>query len=116
MAELRDELLFKQPESRDRGDCPICCLPLPIDPQKSVLSACCSKTICNGCNYANQVRQRGFVIPQKPSCAFCREPLPKTNEEVDAMTMKRVEKNDPLAMMQMAQRHRNNTQDERRDF
>eukprot|EP00985_Skeletonema_marinoi_P030096 scaffold30504_cov80-Skeletonema_marinoi.AAC.1 len=27
-AELRDEILFKQPESSDLGDCPICFLPL----------------------------------------------------------------------------------------
>jgi hypothetical protein len=33
MAELRDELLFKQPESISLGDCPICCLPLPLDPK-----------------------------------------------------------------------------------
>ena len=106
MAEMRDELLFKQPESSDRGDCPICCLPLPLDPQKSGfgLSACCSKMICQGCNYADQIRQRGLVIPQKPSCAFCREPVPETDEEVDAMTMKRVEKNDPEAMWQMGAR------------
>ena len=30
-AEIRDELLFKQPESNHLGDCPICCLPLAID-------------------------------------------------------------------------------------
>ena len=30
-AELKDEILFKQPESSHLGDCPICCLPLPID-------------------------------------------------------------------------------------
>ena len=29
-AELRDELLFKQPESSHVGDCPICCLPLSL--------------------------------------------------------------------------------------
>ena len=31
-AELKDENLFKQPESSHYGDCPICCLPLPIEP------------------------------------------------------------------------------------
>ena len=36
-AELRDELLFKQPESNHKGDCPICFWPLPIDPQKTNL-------------------------------------------------------------------------------
>ena len=104
MAELRDELLFKQPESSSLGDCPICCLPLPIDSQKSVLMTCCSKTICNGCDYANQARQRGLLIPQEPSCAFCREPIATTEEEYDAMLMKRIEKNDPVAMWQMGGR------------
>ena len=98
MTELRDKLLFKQPESSSWGDCPICCLPLPIDPKKSTLMGCCSKLICQGCDYANQIRQCGLLIPQEPSCAFCREPLPKTDEEANAMTMKRVEKNDPVAM------------------
>ena len=97
MAELREEILFKQPVSCDRGDCPICCLPLP-------LMGCCNKTICDGCNYANQKRQYGMVIPQKPSCAFCREPLPKTDEEIKAMLMIRVEKNDPVAMRHMGGR------------
>jgi TPR repeat protein len=101
MAELRDELLFKQPESSWLGDCPICCLPLPLDSQKSALMGCCSKTICKGCSHANQIRQRGLETPQEPSCAFCREPLPKTIKEFDAMIMKRVEKNDPVAMQQM---------------
>jgi hypothetical protein len=98
---MRDELLFKQPESNWLGDCPICCLPLPLDPQKSSLIACCSKMICKGCDYANQIRQLGLLIPQKPSCAFCREPVPKTEEEFDAMLMKRVEKKVPFAMTQM---------------
>ena len=31
VAELRDEILFKQPESSCFGDCPICCLPISID-------------------------------------------------------------------------------------
>jgi hypothetical protein len=106
MAELRDKILFRQPESSFWGDCPICCLPLPIDLKKSGLMTCCSKTICQGCNYANQIRQLGLVTPQKPSCAFCREPVPKI-EEVDAMLMKRVETNDPVAMWQMGgKRHR----------
>ena len=38
-AELEDEILFKQPESSNFGDCPICCLPLPLDPQKYILTS-----------------------------------------------------------------------------
>ena len=30
-AELRDEILFRQPESTHKGDCPICFLALPLD-------------------------------------------------------------------------------------
>jgi hypothetical protein len=100
MAELRDEILFRQPESSNLGDCPICCLPIPLDAQKSTLMACCSKMICDGCLHADKLRQFGLETPQQPSCAFCREPLPKTEEEVDAMVMRRVEKNDPVAMRQ----------------
>eukprot|EP00985_Skeletonema_marinoi_P003285 scaffold1372_cov79-Skeletonema_marinoi.AAC.2 len=36
-AELRDEILFKQPEISHRGGCPICCLPLPIDATESTI-------------------------------------------------------------------------------
>eukprot|EP00984_Skeletonema_dohrnii_P003600 scaffold1220_cov104-Skeletonema_dohrnii-CCMP3373.AAC.5 len=56
-AELRDELLFKQPESSYLGDCPICLLPLSLDNDNSTLMSCCCKTICNGCNVANQMRE-----------------------------------------------------------
>ena len=35
--ELRDEILFKQPESTHVGDCPICCLPIPIDQSKNLI-------------------------------------------------------------------------------
>ena len=52
-AELRDELLFKQPESTHLGDCPICSLPLSVDPMKSIIYTCCSKLICKGCDHAN---------------------------------------------------------------
>ena len=54
-AELRDELLFSQPESSHIGDCPICCLPMPLDDYKSMIYTCCSKTICVGCSFANDM-------------------------------------------------------------
>ena len=34
-AELRDEILFRQPESTHLGDCPICYVPLPIEDGKN---------------------------------------------------------------------------------
>eukprot|EP00986_Skeletonema_menzelii_P008924 scaffold3926_cov126-Skeletonema_menzelii.AAC.5 len=98
-AELQDEILFKQPESSHYGDCPICCLPLPIDGQKSILMSCCGKSICNGCDIADQKRQFEGRLQRK--CPFCRKAVPKTDEECIEQLMKRIEANDPVAMCQM---------------
>ena len=95
-AELHDEILFKQPESTHRGDCPICCLPLSIDVKKSTLMSCCSKYICDGCNLANQKRE--FEARLQRKCPFCRKAMPETDEEFNKQLMKRVEANDPFAM------------------
>ena len=96
-AKLRDELLFKQPESTHMGDCPICSLPLPLVMKKSSMCYSCSKVICDGCNRANQIRE--MEIRREKSCAFCRNPFPKTDEEYDKYLMKRIEANDPVAIV-----------------
>ena len=95
-AELRDELLFKQPESSCLGDCPICTLPLPLDTDKFSSTTCCSKNICNGCVIANA--KRAMEMRLQRACPFCREPTPSTREEANRLKMKRVEANDPNAM------------------
>ena len=100
-AELRDELLFKQPESTHLGDCPICSLPLPLDTSK--LMPCCSKTICNGCFCANVRRELEGNL--KTTCPFCRKPTPKTDEEANRLKMKRIEANDPVALCQWGLKH-----------
>ncbi|KAK1741603.1 Sel1-like repeat family protein [Skeletonema marinoi] len=94
-AELHDEILFKQPESSHLGDCPICCLPLSLVPKTCIMMACCSKMICNGCDYASVIRK----IDDK--CPFCRHPTPENEEETDKDLMKRVEANDPVAVRNM---------------
>eukprot|EP00985_Skeletonema_marinoi_P007539 scaffold3316_cov94-Skeletonema_marinoi.AAC.22 len=99
-AELRDELLFKQPESTHHGDCPICCLPMPIGGKYSSMMACCSKIICNGCVHANQRRELEGNLQQR--CPFCRHPTLKTDKEYEMQIMKRVEANDPFATFQIA--------------
>ncbi len=99
VAELKDEILFKQPESSCFGDCPICCLPLPIDNKKSILYACCSKVICKGCVGANLKRVAEERL--EPKCPFCRKAPPKTNEEENEQKRKRIEANDPVAICQM---------------
>ena len=105
-AELRDEILFRQPESTHVGDCPICCLPLPIEIVccKSKLQTCCSKVICKGCFYANDLRQIEQSLDR--TCPFCRHPtVTATEEEENKMILKRVEANDPVAIAQVGRRH-----------
>ena len=96
LAELRDRDLFTPPEGSHLGDCPICCLPLPLDSSKSMFASCCSKSICMGCNIANQKRE--FEAGLQRRCAFCREPAPKSLQEADKRIMKRIKENDPAAL------------------
>jgi len=86
MAELRDELLFKQPESSHFGDCPICFVPLSIDINMSALSSCCGVFICDGCSYANQMKDARSK--RDPVCPFCRQPYASSNAEAERNAMK----------------------------
>ena len=96
-AELRDEILFKQPESSHLGDCPICCLPLSIYPKKSVSHDCCSTTVCNGCIFANTKREMNARLNH--TCPFCRDSIVDANG--NQKMMKRIQANDPIAMRKM---------------
>src|SRR6056300_701498 len=104
MAEIRDNELFTQPEESCYGECPICCLPLPLDLQKSNMMPCCSQLICLGCLYANQIREIEAGLEQR--CAFCREPMAQSREEYDKRIMKRIKRNDPSAMCEVGKRRR----------
>eukprot|EP00984_Skeletonema_dohrnii_P001166 scaffold358_cov95-Skeletonema_dohrnii-CCMP3373.AAC.2 len=98
-AELHDEILFRQPESSYRGDCPICCLPISLDNDKSIMMTCCSKKICDGCVHSYGMRI--FQEKLEPTCPFCRHPAPESKDEEEQNIMKRVKANDPAAMVQM---------------
>ena len=76
------------------GDCPICYLPLPLDPDESNIRTCCSKMICNGCAYADALRQAERMLQH--TCPFCRTAV--THEDKDKRLRKRIEANDPVAM------------------
>ena len=97
-AELHDNKLYRQPERSHRGECPLCFLPMPLDPKKSTFYYCCSKTICDGCYYAN-VKSNGL-----DRCPFCREPAPNNAEESNKRMMKRIKANDPAAIREMGAR------------
>ncbi len=103
-AELRDDKLFTQPDESFLGECPICCLPLPIDLNKSGVNSCCCKWICNGCKLANKKRE--WEQGLEPRCVYCREPMPKTQEEADQNFMKRAKANDPIALFNMGSKCR----------
>jgi tetratricopeptide (TPR) repeat protein len=99
LAELLDDRLFRQPDVIHHGECPICCLALPLDEEKSFMNSCCCKYICDGCCHAN--KQREAEQRQENKCPYCREPLPTSQEEMDQNLMKRVKANDPVAMFKM---------------
>ena len=98
-AEIRDDELLKQPDESHLGECPICCLPLPLDVSKWTMNSCCCKRICNGCDHANQKRET--LQGLDPKCPYCRELMPKTDEEIDQNYTKRIKANDPAALFHM---------------
>ena len=102
-AELRDELLFKQPESSHNGDCPICLLPLPLDTDQCTISTCCSKVVCDGCKVANANREEEENL--KRVCPFCRTPRPSTQAEFDRNKNRRMKANDPVAIREKGKRY-----------
>ena len=101
--ELRDRDLFEQPDESHLGECPICCLPMPLDAQKSTFMGCCSKLLCNGCRFTNEKHEHEVGLKRR--CPYCREPVPDTDEEHDKRVMKRIKKNDPAAMREMGKKH-----------
>ena len=98
-AELHDEALFKEHPPTD--DCPICLLPLPLDPGQATFQSCCGKIICNGCIVAmiEEARERRGKIGL---CAFCRTPAPVSDEEEVKRTKKLVEAGNADAFYQLA--------------
>ena len=91
---VRDEILFRQPESSHLGDCHICFLPMPLDAKKSTRASCCSKLLCVGCMHADFLRH--IKERQEPKCPFCRTKVEDSKEEVK----KRLEANDPVALVE----------------
>jgi len=93
-AELQDEKLFKQPPPLD--DCPICFLRMPLAPLVQVYMPCCGKLICQGCIHAVERNKKIANL-----CPFCRTP-PHTNDDVAERYLKRMEKNDAIAIRNFA--------------
>ena len=96
MAEIRDDRLFQQPDESHWGECPLCCLPLPLDSNKLSFHTCCCKIICQGCEYADFLRARQEGLDSR--CAFCREPMQKNKAKTEKNWMDRIKANDPVAI------------------
>ena len=97
-AELHDKTLFTQPSETHLGERPLCFLPMPLDPPKSIFWSCCSETICKGCLYAHVVSSK-YDMAKARSCPFCREPA--DDDENNKRMMVRIKANDPAALSQM---------------
>jgi tetratricopeptide (TPR) repeat protein len=102
MAEMRHDKLFEQPDECHLGECPICCLPMPLGVDKWSTNSCCCKRLCNGCTYANAIREIEAGLEQR--CAFCREPMPRSKEEVNHNSVVRAEANDPVALTDLGRK------------
>ena len=112
VALLRDEVVFRQPESNHLGDCPICCLPMPLptnvsDYRDRVFTLeCCCKVICHGCFFASTIAsaQRDFDARRqpRPGCPFCRKPMFQSEEQKYENYVERAKVNDPIALREIA--------------
>mmetsp|Transcript_2859 Transcript_2859/g.4194 ORF Transcript_2859/g.4194 Transcript_2859/m.4194 type:complete len:136 (+) Transcript_2859:115-522(+) len=62
----------------------------------------CSKMICDGCAYANYLRQLRQRLPSV--CPFCRHPVRATDED-HKNNLKRAAANDPAALHNIGSKH-----------
>ena len=101
MAEMRDEILFKQPEGTHCGDCQICCLPMSISfgaksiGANPVSTACCCNFLCKGCQVAMLIRE---TPGRRMTCPFCRGPIPNSMAEAELYEKGRIAVDDPHAI------------------
>jgi hypothetical protein len=97
-----------------REECPICMRALPIHTMLHKYFACCGKMICGGCELQHKRKSRERATergqsPARPTCAFCRTPMPNSDEEIVARVRKRVKLNDPRALLNLASKYAHGT-------
>ena len=80
-----------------REECPICMHVLPICTGLQAYFACCGKIFCTACDVHHQTKSGG-----RPTCPFCRTPLPESDEKYLEHLRKRIELKDPKALFSMA--------------
>ncbi|EJK58282.1 hypothetical protein THAOC_21610 [Thalassiosira oceanica] len=91
------ERLLNEGHERWEGErCPICFLFIgfPMN-EHAKMNPCCMKLVCDGCALAAE--QRGIF----DRCPFCRTPHPSDDASALAMVQKRVNRQDPEAIVQL---------------
>jgi len=87
--------------------CPLCLVPMPIEPDRSSYFSCCGKNMCFACKAEtdralatrNRRNNESKLPPMDPSCAFCGMLAPKTDSEMITRYEERVDKGDVKAMV-----------------
>jgi hypothetical protein len=90
-----------------REECPICMRLLPLNAELQTASECCGKTLCKGCDHQHQMKSRENAAergqrPTPPTCPFCRDPMPESDEGTLVLLRKRAEQKDPNALRNIA--------------
>ena len=110
-----------------KEDCPICLVPRPAVSDHEAYLACCGNFVCCACKDAsmdtlvqtNALRAAKKQPPLPPSCAFCREKIPST-EDYAQLLKERIEvRDDATAMFGLFQDYRevgSSEKDERKAF
>ena len=105
VAKLHDEAVFKEPPPPE--ECPICLLPLPLNPRESMFQSCCGKLICFGCIYAMEKEARGRGKRGPLYCAFCRALPPTSEATFDSQSRKLMETDHAYAFYYVAGLYKN---------
>ena len=81
-----------------REECSSCMQVLPMHAALQGYSLCCGKVICCGCDFQYQWKSGN------ETCAFCREPMPKSDGEKLAL-LRKIARKDPRALCNLANMH-----------
>ena len=66
-----------------------------------MMQSCCTKMICIGCFYTSiKYEVENKVGKRKRTCPFCRQPEPQGEAEIERYKKRRIEVNDPVAMLE----------------
>merc|ERR1719491_708782 len=79
-AELKDEQIFKE-VPHERGECPVCMLPMPLNREEGRYMSCCAASICSGC-YDGAFLYSKFESPNDLPYPFCRAAEPSSSLEI----------------------------------